>query len=110
MLWRGIGRMRLRPSLVLLLLTSLCAQARCETPSYTVEQGVALAEAQNPEIIIARKKIEAARGGLIEARSGFLPSVISTGFADKRETQTASTLRDEDYNASLRVLENVYTG
>jgi len=81
-----------------------------EPPSYEIEQGVALADAQNPEVIIARKKVEAARGGLIEARSGYLPSVVSTGFADKRETQTDTRLRDEDYNASVRALENVYTG
>src|SRR5204862_8176097 len=78
--------------------------------SYEMEQGVALADRQNPEIIIARKKLEVARGGLIEARSGYLPSVISSGFADKRQTQNATTLRPEDYNASVRVLENLYTG
>lgn len=84
--------------------------ARAETPSYAIEQGVALADSQNPEIIIARKKVEAARGGLIEARSGYLPSVISSGFADKRQTQNTTRLRPEDYTASVRVLENLYTG
>src|SRR5207302_10654853 len=39
-----------------------------------------------------------------------LPSVISSGFADKRQTQTSTRLREEDYNASVRALENVYTG
>ena len=93
-----------------LLASSFPFRASAEMPTYTMDQGVALADAQNPEIIIARKKVEAARGGLIEARSGYLPSVISTGFADKRETQNQTGLRDEDYNASLRALENVYTG
>src|SRR5882724_12613306 len=83
---------------------------RAAPPTYTIEQGVALAQAQNLEIIIARKKVEAARGGLIEARSGYLPSVVSTGFADKRQTQTDTRLRQEDYSASVRALENVYTG
>jgi outer membrane protein len=78
--------------------------------TYTIDQGVALADSQNPDILIARKKLEAAKGGLIEARSGYLPSVISSGFADKRQTQTSSDLREEDYNASIRALENVYTG
>ncbi|HST30524.1 MAG TPA: TolC family protein [Chthoniobacterales bacterium] len=81
-----------------------------QPPTYTIDQGVALADSQNPDILIARKKLEAARGGLIEARSGYLPSVISSGFADKRQTQTSSDLREEDYNASVRALENVYTG
>src|SRR5438270_6979603 len=88
----------------------ICLGAEAETPSYTVEQGVAFADTQNPEIVIAQKRVEAARGGLIEARSGYLPSVVSNGFADKRETQTSSRLRQEDYTASVRALENVYTG
>jgi outer membrane protein len=97
-------------SLVALLVIGLYANARGELPSYEIEQGVALADGQNPEIVIARKKVEAAHGGLIEARSGYLPSVISSGFADKRETQNDSRLRPEDYSASVRALENVYTG
>ena len=95
---------------VALLVIGVLAQARAELPSYEIEQGVALADAQNPEIIIARKKVEGAHGGLIEARSGYLPSVISSGFADKRQTQTDTRLRQEDYSASVRALENVYTG
>ena len=100
--------------IILFFLIGLTTHVRCEIPTYTVEQGVALAAEQNPEIIIARKKVEAARGGLIGARSGYLPSLLSTGFADKREAQTQNQtrtqLRNEDYNASLRALENVYTG
>src|SRR5207237_9033782 len=84
--------------------------AQAELPSYEIEQGVALADAQNPDIVIARKKLEGTHGGLIEARSGYLPSVISSGFADKRQTQTDTRLRQEDYSASVRALENVYTG
>src|SRR5947209_16909537 len=81
-----------------------------QPPAYTIDQGVALAASQNPDVLIARKKLEAAKGGLIEARAGYLPSVISSGFADKRQTQTNTDLREEDYNASVRALENVYTG
>jgi outer membrane protein len=88
----------------------LAAAVKGEIPAYSIDQGVALAEAQNPEIIVARKKLEAARGGLIEARAGFLPSILSTGYADKRQTQNQTSLRNEDYNASVRALENVYTG
>ena len=45
-----------------------------------------------------------------KARSGYLPAVVSTGLAREREHQTDSRLRNEDYNASVRVLQNVYTG
>ncbi len=79
-------------------------------PSYDVEQAVALAQAQNPEIAIARKKVIGARGGLIEARSGFLPSLTSTGLYDKRQQQSQSQLRQEDYNATLKLEQNLYTG
>src|SRR5436309_14078583 len=95
---------------VALLAIGLFGNVRAEPPSYEIEHGVAVADGQNPEIIIARKKVEAAHGGLIEARSGYLPSVISSGFADKRQTQTDTRLREEDYNASVRALQNVYTG
>jgi outer membrane protein len=96
--------------IILFLLIGLTTQAKCEMPTYTVEQGVSLSTEQNPEIVIARKKVEAARGGLIAARSGYLPSVLSSGFADKRQNQAQNRLRDEDYSASVRAFENIYTG
>jgi outer membrane protein len=79
-------------------------------PSYDVDQAVALAQAQNPDIAVARKKVAAANGGVIEARAGFLPSVVSTGLLRERQHQSDSRLRDEDYSASLRVVQNLYTG
>lgn len=79
-------------------------------PRYTIADVVRLAQAQNPEIAIARKKIQAARGGQVEARSGYLPSVVSNGLYRRRERATSSRLRPDDYNASLRVVENLYTG
>src|SRR6266567_851343 len=79
-------------------------------PTYTIEQAVAVAEERNPEILIARKKVLAARGSFIEARSGFLPSLTSSGLYDKRQTQSETNLRQEDYNAILRLDQNLYTG
>lgn len=79
-------------------------------PTYTVEEAVAVARKQNTEIAIAAKQVEAARGGVIEARSGLLPSVVSTGLLRRRERQEPSRLRPEDYDASLRVVQNLYTG
>jgi outer membrane protein len=78
-------------------------------PTYTVEEAVALAQKQNPDIAVARKRLEAARGGLITARSGYLPSVVSSGIYRKRKQQEATSLRSNDYNASVRVVENLYT-
>ena len=102
--------MRLEFGAVVLLITFALSAAAEGGPTYTMEEAVALAQAQNPEIAIARKKVQAARGGFIEARSGFLPSVASTGLYDKRQQQKETRLRDEDYNAILRVEQNLYTG
>src|ERR1044071_6878561 len=79
-------------------------------PTYSIEQAVAVAEEHNPESLIARKKVQGARGGVIEARSGFLPSVTSNGLVDKRQQQTETRLRDEDYNVILKLEQNLYTG
>ena len=65
-------------------------------PAYAIEQAVAVAQEHNPEILIARKKVLAARGSFIEARSGFLPSLTSSGLYDKRQTQSETNLRQED--------------
>jgi outer membrane protein len=79
-------------------------------PAYTIEQAVAVAQERNPEILIARKKVLATRGSFIEARSGFLPSLTSSGLYDKRQTQSETNLRQEDYNAILKLEQNLYTG
>lgn len=78
--------------------------------AYTVEEAVAVAQDRNPDILIARKKVVQAHGGFIEARSGFLPSLTSSGLYDKRQTQSETNLRQEDYNAILRLDQNLYTG
>src|SRR6478609_12007068 len=79
-------------------------------PVYGVEEAVALAQERNPEILIAHKKVTAARGGFIEARSGRLPSISSSGLYDKRQTESQTNLRQEDYNAIIKLEQNIYTG
>ena len=79
-------------------------------PAYTIEQAVALAQERNPEILIAHKKVTAARGGFIEARSGYLPRLSSSGLYDKRQTESQTNLRQQDYNAIVKLEQNLYTG
>ncbi|HEX3421645.1 MAG TPA: TolC family protein [Candidatus Udaeobacter sp.] len=79
-------------------------------PAYTIEEAVLQAQQHNPEILIAQKKVIAARGGFIEARSGYLPSLSSSGLYDKRQTQSETNLRQEDYNAIVKLEQNIYTG
>ena len=61
-------------------------------PTYTIEQAVALAKKQNAEILIAAKQVEAARGGVTEARAGFLHRSFppgSCGNASVRKSRAA---------------------
>jgi outer membrane protein len=102
--------MRLESGPIILLASLVLAVPTRATPTYTIEQAVVAAQEHNPEILIARKKVLAARGSFIEARSGFLPSLSSSGLYDKRQTQSESNLRQEDYNAILRLDQNLYTG
>lgn len=90
-----------------LTMSSKCLEAMA---AYTIEEAVALAQERNPEILIAHKKVMAARGGFIEARSGYLPSLSSSGLYDKRQTQSETNLRQEDYNAIVKLEQNLYTG
>lgn len=92
------------------LLCTLPIAGQAARPSYGIDDAVTVAKKQNLEIAIARKQIQAARGGFVEARSGYLPSLVSTGLYDKREHQEDTRLRDEDYNVTLRLQQNVYTG
>jgi outer membrane protein len=102
--------MRLELGAVVFLATFAVASRAHAAPTYTIEEAVATAQAQNPDIAIARKKVQAARGGFIEARSGYLPSLSSSGLYDKRQQQSQTRLREEDYNARLQIEQNLYTG
>ena len=105
--------MRLKFAAINMLIAAVLAAAPkvlWALPVYTIDQAVAVAQERNTEILIARKKVLAARGGFIEARSGFLPSLTSSGLYDKRQTQSETNLRQEDYNAILRLEQNLYTG
>ena len=58
---------RQRSSLLLILILALALTdvLQAATPDYSIEEAVTRAQAQNPDIAIARKKVQAARGGLI---------------------------------------------
>ncbi|HEX8281465.1 MAG TPA: TolC family protein [Chthoniobacterales bacterium] len=104
------SRMRFRLRLLAIVLGCAgCANAHAQK-SLSLAEAVALAKKQNPDIVIARKQVEAARGGVVEARAGYLPSLVSTGLLRKRARQEESRLRDDDYNASLRVVQSLHTG
>ncbi|CAN5589442.1 TolC family protein [soil metagenome] len=102
--------MRTVSCLALFFLGCFLADAAGSAPRYGIKELVRLAQTQNPEIAIARKKIAAAQGSQLEARAGYLPSVVSNGLYRRRERAESSRLRPDDYNASIRVVQNLYTG
>src|SRR5438876_7638981 len=79
-------------------------------PIYTIEPAFAVAQGHTPEIEIARTKVQGGHGGWVEARSGYLPWLNSTALVAKRQTQSETRLRDEDYNAIVKLEQNLYTG
>jgi outer membrane protein len=97
-------------SVIIVFVSAVSSRLSEAMPVYGMEEAVALARERNPEILIAHKKVTAARGGFIEARSGYLPSVSSSGLYDKRQTQSETNLRQEDYNAIVKLEQNIYTG
>src|SRR5436190_23681804 len=102
--------MRRSSWIVVLLMALEFGTAGAQPGSYTAEEAVAVAKKQNPEILLAAKQLEAARGGVVEARAGFLPGVVSTGLHRQRQRADPSRLRPEDYNASVRVVHHLYPG
>lgn len=102
--------MRLALGLALVVPCFALPPAEAGNASYNIEQAVTLAGDQNPDIQIARKKVEGAKGGLMEARSGYLPSLVSTGLFREFQHQSDTDLRDEEYNASIRLVQNLYSG
>jgi len=89
------SRMRLLRTLLLLSLGGgACARVQ-DVRRLSLAEAIELAKKQNPEILIARKQVEAARGGRIEARAGYLPSVVSTGLLRKRAELDRIPVSDE---------------
>ncbi|MDE1170390.1 MAG: TolC family protein [Verrucomicrobium sp.] len=84
-------------------------------PVYTLRDCLDLALRQNPDLLIAKKGIEGAAGGVIEARAAFLPQLSTSGLYQKREqgtltsTQQDPNLRDENWYVTLRLTENVFS-
>src|SRR5262245_54917469 len=97
-------------NLMIAAVLALSSQFVEALPAYSIEEAVAVAQERNPEILIAKKKVTAARGGFVEARSGYLPWLSSSGLYDKRQTQSQTDLRQEDYNAIVKLEQNIYTG
>jgi outer membrane protein TolC len=92
---------------LVLTLTIIPAPAQ---PRYTIGEAIRVARSHNPDVAIAQKKVQAARGELVAARAGYLPAVISGGRYARRERQGSNNLRPDDYNANIRLVQSLYSG
>lgn len=85
-------------------------------PVYELIDCLNLALKQNPQILIAAKRIEEAEGAKIEARAGFIPSLTASGGFFHRERDYASSndsnpfRRNEDWSVNIRLTQNLYSG
>ncbi len=95
--------------LLLASVSRAAAQSR-----YTLEDCLRIARAQNPDVLIAAKQIDAARGNVTTARAGLLPTLRTDGYFQERQQSLATsggtnTNRLQDYTLTAAVTQNVYT-
>ena len=80
-----------------------------------MEDCVALAIKQNPDVLTSLKRLEAARAGVTVARAGIYPSLASSGYYQRREQGLASqgnvdvTRRTDDYTVDVRLTQNLFS-
>ena len=84
-------------------------------PVYTLEDCLALARKQNPDVLAAAKRVDAARGGITSAKAPIYPTVSTSGYYQYREQSLTSAgganadTRKEDYYGTARVSQNVFS-
>jgi outer membrane protein len=82
----------------------------------TVAQCINRALSRNPGVLVAKKKLEEAAGGIVEARAGYLPSLTTAGSYTRVESGymtadgTLPGRRPELWNVAIRLTETVYSG
>ncbi len=85
------------------------------SPRYTLQQCLDRALDQNPDILVAQKRLEEAAGGIIVARAGYLPSLSSSANFEWLEANYATldgsvSNRQDIWNISVRLTETIYSG
>lgn len=92
------------------------AAAASSGPVFTLDECIDLALRQNPDVLVAKKRVEEAAGGVIEARAGYLPSVTASGEYKAIESDLAdlknsvTNRRDSAWNGSIRVTQTIFSG
>ena len=97
-------------------LAGVCSPALARAvPVYSLAECLDLAAQQNPDVISAGKRVDAAHAVVIQARAGVLPALTSTGYYQRREQSVATNggtindIRPEDYAADVRLTQNLFS-
>jgi outer membrane protein TolC len=91
------------------------AGMRAATPVYTLDECLAIALKQNPDILAAAKRVDAAKATIVQARAAVFPTLTSNSYFQEDEQSLATnggqspTYRKEDYTADARVTQNLYS-
>ncbi len=84
-------------------------------PTYSLAECLDLAAKQNPDVIAANRRVDAAHAVVIQAKAGIFPQLTTTGYYQRREQSLASNggtqpnIRTDDYLADIRVAQNLYS-
>ena len=87
--------------------------APASSPRLTLADCINRALSQNPDVLVAKKKLEEAAGGIVEARAGYLPSLTTSGNYSRVEegymtlNGTLPGRRPELWNVAIRLTETV---
>ncbi len=98
----------------LLALFFLPTPARAQ-PTYSLADCLDLAARQNPDLIAASHRVDAAHALVIQARAGIFPALTSTGYYQRREQSvatnggTVTNIRPDDYSADIRIVQSLYS-
>jgi outer membrane protein TolC len=84
-------------------------------PRYTLQQCIDRALEHNADVLVAKKRLEAAAGTIVEARAGFLPNLTSSANYERLQTDYATlggTANNRPFlwNVNIRLTETVYAG
>ncbi len=93
---------------------TLCSSARA-VPAYSLAECLDLAARQNPDVIAANRRVDAAHAVVIQAKAGIFPQLTSVGYYQRREQSIASNggtqtnIRPDDYFADIRIAQSLYS-
>ncbi|MBI5683447.1 MAG: TolC family protein [Verrucomicrobia bacterium] len=96
--------------------TPAATPAAASSLRLTLAECVNRALDRNPDVLVAKKKLEEAAGGIVEARAGYLPSLTTSGSYMRVEEGymtlggTLPGRRPELWSVAIRLTETIYSG